>query len=172
MNPSAAIRPDRPPAMLSVEGVTKFFGSLVANDHVDLTIEEGQIHALLGENGAGKSTLVRILYGSLRPDGGRIVWRGRPIAPHSPSEARHTGIGMVFQHFSLFDSLSVRENILLSVDGGRAVRDLADRAAHLSAAYGLALNPDAIVGDLSVGERQRVEIVRCLLQEPDLIILD
>ena len=158
--------------MLEVREITKKFGDLVANDKVDFTIGVGEIHALLGENGAGKSTLVKMLYGSLQPNGGEILWKGQPVKINSPAEARHTGIGMVFQHFSLFDSLSVADNIALSLDGEYTSKEIADKAQELSQSYGLPLNPDSIVGDLSVGERQRVEIVRCLLQNPDLIILD
>ena len=161
-----------PTAMLAVNGIVKRFGPLTANDHVSLSIGEGEIHALLGENGAGKSTLVKMLYGSLQPDEGQIVWRGRPVTVASPFEARGIGIGMVFQHFSLFESLSVADNIALSLDKAHSGGDIAARAERLSAEYGLPLNPHAMVGDLSVGERQRVEIVRCLLQEPQLIILD
>lgn len=158
--------------MLHVNGIVKSFGSLVANDHVELTIGEGEIHALLGENGAGKSTLVKMLYGSLQPDEGQILWRGEPVSIDSPSTARKIGIGMVFQHFSLFDSLSVADNIVLSLDEVQSRGRVETHARELSAEYGLPLNPRAIVGDLSVGERQRVEIVRCLLQDPQLIILD
>ena len=158
--------------MLEVRGIVKSFGSLRANDDVSLSVGEGQIHALLGENGAGKSTLVKMLYGSLQPDEGDILWRGEKIAIASPSQARQTGIGMVFQHFSLFDSLSVADNIVLSLDGTHTQAEVAREARELSENYGLPLNPQSIIGDLSVGERQRVEIVRCLLQNPDLIILD
>lgn len=159
-------------AMLAVRDIVKTFGPLTANDHVSLSVGEGEIHALLGENGAGKSTLVKMLYGSLQPDAGQILWRGRPVAITSPSEARRIGIGMVFQHFSLFDSLSVADNIVLSLEPQFARGNIAEKARELSQTYGLPLNPHSIVGDLSVGERQRVEIVRCLLQNPDLIILD
>lgn len=158
--------------MLAVTDIVKRFGPLTANDHVSLSIGEGEIHALLGENGAGKSTLVKMLYGSLQPDAGQILWRDAPVTVTSPFEARRIGIGMVFQHFSLFESLSVADNIALSLDKTHSGGDVAARAEGLSAEYGLPLNPHAMVGDLSVGERQRVEIVRCLLQEPDLIILD
>ncbi|MFK5978023.1 MAG: ABC transporter ATP-binding protein [Rhizobiaceae bacterium] len=158
--------------MLEVREITKKFGDLVANDKVDFAIGEGEIHALLGENGAGKSTLVKMLYGSLQPNGGEIIWKGKSVQITSPSAARHVGIGMVFQHFSLFDSLSVADNIALSLDGEFTSGEIAEKAQELSHSYGLPLNPDSIVGDLSVGERQRVEIVRCLLQNPDLIILD
>jgi general nucleoside transport system ATP-binding protein len=159
-------------AMLEVRDIVKSFGPLLANDHVSLTIGSGEIHSLLGENGAGKSTLVKMLYGSLQPDSGKIFWRGEPVSITSPSLARQTGIGMVFQHFSLFDSLSVADNILLSLEPSFGVGDVAEKARQLSIDYGLPLNPHSIVGDLSVGERQRVEIVRCLLQDPELIILD
>lgn len=158
--------------MLQVRGIVKSFGPLRANDDVTLSIGEGEIHALLGENGAGKSTLVKMLYGSLQPDEGDILWRGKKVSITSPSQARQTGIGMVFQHFSLFDSLSVADNIVLSLDGTHTQSEVAREARELSENYGLPLNPQSIVGDLSVGERQRVEIVRCLLQNPDLIILD
>lgn len=159
-------------AMLEAVGIVKTFGPLTANDQVSLKVGEGEIHALLGENGAGKSTLVKMLYGSLQPDSGEIRWRGKPVRIGSPFVARHIGIGMVFQHFSLFDSLSVADNITLSLDKEFGLGDVAGRARALSVDYGLPLNPASIVGDLSVGERQRVEIVRCLLQNPGLIILD
>lgn len=158
--------------LLDVSGIVKTFGVFKANDHVSLRVERGEIHALLGENGAGKSTLVKMLYGSLQPDSGVIRWNGEPVRIASPFAARALGIGMVFQHFSLFDSLSVADNIALSLDGGYDRASLADRARALSVEYGLPLNPASHVGDLSVGERQRVEIVRCLLQDPKLIILD
>ena len=145
--------------MLAVRDIVKTFGSLIANDRVSLSIGEGEIHALLGENGAGKSTLVKMLYGSLQPDGGIIEWRGKPVTINSPFEARQTGIGMVFQHFSLFESLSVANNISLSLDAAHSGGNIAERAEKLSAEYGLPLHPHSIVGDLSVGERQRVEIV-------------
>src|SRR5690606_22558588 len=103
-------------AMLSARGIVKTFGTLKANDHVSLAIGSGQIHALLGENGAGKSTLVKILYGALQPDAGEICWHGKPVRLASPFAARALGVGMVFQHFSLFESLSVADNILLSMD--------------------------------------------------------
>jgi general nucleoside transport system ATP-binding protein len=161
-----------PPDMLAVRGIVKAFGPLVANDHIDLSVGAGEIHALLGENGAGKSTFVKMLYGSLQPDAGQILWNGNPVVIDSPFAARAIGIGMVFQHFSLFDSLSVADNITLSLDRQLARDDVEEHAARLSAEYGLPLNPRSIVGDLSVGERQRVEIVRCLLQDPKLVILD
>jgi len=158
--------------LLETRGLTKVFGSLTACDRVDLKIRKGEIHALLGENGAGKSTLVKMLFGSLEPNGGDIVWDGTPVRIASPSAARKLGIGMVFQHFSLFDALTAAENIALSLDRRTPIGDIAARARDLSKSYGLPLDPGALVGDLSVGERQRIEIIRCLLQTPNLIILD
>ncbi|MGB8817125.1 MAG: ABC transporter ATP-binding protein [Rhizobiaceae bacterium] len=159
-------------ALLQVEGVTKIFGSLRACDGVTLAIGKGEIHALLGENGAGKSTLVKMLYGTLQPNAGTISWKRNPVFIHNPNFARSLGIGMVFQHFSLFDALSAAENIALALSTGESVEAIAEKARSVSAAYGLPLDPNSLVGDLSVGERQRIEIVRCLLQEPELIILD
>ena len=114
----------------------------------------------------------RCLFGSLKPDAGRILWNGDPVTIRTPSAARRLGIGMVFQHFSLFDSLTVAENIALSLEKGVPLATVADEARRLGEVYGLTLSPEALAGDLSVGERQRVEIIRCLLQEPQLIILD
>jgi simple sugar transport system ATP-binding protein len=158
--------------LLSVRGLTKLFGSFAACRDIDLEIAPGEIHALLGENGAGKSTLVKMLFGVLQPSDGQILWKGSPVGINSPGEARHLGIGMVFQHFSLFEALTVAENIALSLDPKISLARISDEAASLSKAYGLPLDPKAHVADLSVGERQRIEIVRALLQNPNLIILD
>lgn len=158
--------------LLEVRGLTKVFGSLRACDGIDLAIAPGEIHALLGENGAGKSTLVKMLFGVLDPTSGTIDWKGKPVRIGSPKEARATGIGMVFQHFSLFEALTVAENIALALDGNVAIDQIAEEARRLSDQYGLPLDPHAHVADLSVGERQRIEIVRTLLQNPELIILD
>ena len=158
--------------LIETHGLTKTFGSLTACDAVDLAVKSGEIHALLGENGAGKSTLVKMLFGSLQPDAGEILWQGKPILMSSPSFAKRTGIGMVFQHFSLFDALTAAENIALAIDDTADISAIAAKAKVLADAYGLPLDPNALVGDLSVGERQRIEIVRCLLQNPKLIILD
>jgi general nucleoside transport system ATP-binding protein len=158
--------------LLELRGIVKRFPGCLANDHVDLAIRAGEIHALLGENGAGKSTLVKIIYGVLRPDEGEILWRGRPVAIASPAFARQLGIGMVFQHFSLFEALTVAENIALGINTPAERRDLKRRIVEVSASYGLQLDPDRVVHDLSVGERQRIEIVRCLLQNPKLLIMD
>ncbi len=165
-------RDDAAASMLSVKNVSKFYGDFQANKDISFDIKRGEIHALLGENGAGKSTLVKMLYGSLQPNSGSIVWNGEPVSIGSPSRAREIGIGMVFQHFSLFEALSVAENIALSMPANTSVSEVAAQSEALSEKYGLPINAEALVGDLSVGERQRVEIVRCLLQEPELMILD
>ena len=157
---------------MSATGIVKRFGTLTANDHVDFEIAPGEIHALLGENGAGKSTLVKILYGLLQPSEGTLAWRGAPVVLRSPSQARQLGIGMVFQHFSLFDALTVAENVALALDGNEPVGAIATRLADVASAYGLPLDPAREVWRLSVGERQRIEIVRCLMQNPKLLILD
>ncbi len=158
--------------LLSLQGLTKAYPGVVANNNVSFDIEEGQIHALLGENGAGKSTLVKMIYGLVRPDSGHMMLAGQPYQPHEPREARAAGVAMVFQHFSLFDALTVAENITLGMENAPPRRELSKRIRDVSTAYELPLDPDAIIGDLSVGERQRVEIIRCLLQEPKLLIMD
>ncbi|MCX8282241.1 ABC transporter ATP-binding protein [Phyllobacterium sp. 0TCS1.6C] len=158
--------------LLRANGLTKIFGTLKACDDVDLVIARGEIHALLGENGAGKSTLVKMLFGALQPTLGSIAWKGEAVTIPSPSVGRTLGIGMVFQHFSLFDALTAAENIALSIDEATPIGMIAEKARQIGKAYGLPVDPDALVGDLSVGERQRIEIIRCLLQNPDLIILD
>ncbi len=158
--------------LLETRGLTKIFGSLRACDSIDLKIAPGEVHALLGENGAGKSTLVKMLFGVLDPSGGEILWKGKPVRIGSPGEARATGVGMVFQHFSLFEALTVAENIALALDGNVPIDKISEEARRLSVEYGLPLDPSAHVADLSVGERQRIEIVRSLLQNPELIILD
>lgn len=158
--------------LLEAKGLTKRFGTLLANDAVDLVVQPGEIHALLGENGAGKSTLVKMLYGSLEPTAGEIIWKGKKVNLKDPAEARKLGVGMVFQHFSLFDSMTVVENIALALPKGQKMSDLAKRIEQVSNEYGLPLKANNLVADLSVGERQRIEIVRCLLQDPQLIIMD
>ena len=159
-------------ALLALEGLTKAYPGVVANDDVSFAIEPGQVHALLGENGAGKSTLVKMIYGLVRPDSGEMTLRGAPYQPASPHEARRAGIAMVFQHFSLFEALNVAENVALGMENPPPMRELAARIREVSEAYGLPLDPSRLVGDLSAGERQRVEIVRCLLQDPRLLIMD
>ncbi|HCH33350.1 MAG TPA: ABC transporter [Oceanospirillaceae bacterium] len=158
--------------LLRVTKLTKKFGDFVANDDLCLAIEAGKVHALLGENGAGKSTLVKMMYGALQPTSGTIEWQGQTITVANPAHARDLGIGMVFQHFSLFEALTVVENISLALPPQLRQGDLSQRIASLSNDYGLPLNPEALVADLSVGERQRIEIVRCLLQQPKLLIMD
>lgn len=158
--------------LLQAQSVTKRFGALLANDHVDLTVGQAEIHALLGENGAGKSTLVKILYGLLQPSEGRILWEGKPIVLANPAAARAMGVGMVFQHFSLFDAMTVAENVALSMPHGVRMSAIEDDVERLSKAYGLPLEPRREVWRLSVGERQRIEIVRALMQNPRLLILD
>ncbi|QJE03369.1 ABC transporter ATP-binding protein [Massilia forsythiae] len=162
----------RVPPRLQLLGISKRYPSVVANDGVDLTVLPGEIHAVLGENGAGKSTLMKIIYGVVQPDAGEIVWEGRQVRIGSPSDARRLGIGMVFQHFALFETLTVAENIALALDGRETPAKLAPRIRAVSEQYGLPLDPDRRVHSMSVGERQRVEIVRCLLQSPRLLIMD
>jgi general nucleoside transport system ATP-binding protein len=170
--PKAGFPPVPTEFRLELTGVTKRFPGCLANDHIDLKLAPGEIHALLGENGAGKSTLVKIIYGVLHADHGTICWEGREVSMANPAAARKLGIGMVFQHFSLFDTLTVAENVALGLDDPGPRRTLDTRIREKSERYGLALDPGRPVCDLSVGERQRVEIVRCLLQEPRLLIMD
>lgn len=157
--------------LVAMRGISKSYPGCLANDAVDLTLYAGRIHALLGENGAGKSTLVKILYGLLQADAGSIEWRGQPVSINSPARARELGIALVFQHFSLFESLSVLENISLGM-AVPANRKLEEKIIEVSNRYGLPLDPNRQVYTLSVGERQRIEIVRCLLQSPELLIMD
>ncbi len=162
---------------LELRGITKRFGSLTANDHIDLTVLPGQIHALLGENGAGKTTLMNVLYGLLQPDEGEFILDGQPTAFHSPKDAINAGIGMVHQHFMLVPVFTVAENITLGVERTHAL-GLLDRrrtrrdVRELSERYGLHVDPDALVEDIPVGVQQRVEIVKALLREARVLILD
>ena len=158
--------------LLEALHIVKTFGDLRANNDISLYVRPGEIHALLGENGAGKSTLVKIIYGALQPTSGELRWQGEPVIIASPAQARKLGIGMVFQHFSLFGALTVAENIALAMPGAFDMAALSKKIAGISKEYGLPLEPSAVVGDLSVGERQRIEIIRCLLQEPKLLIMD
>ena len=158
--------------LLKIDGLTKAYPGVVANDEITFAIGAGEIHALLGENGAGKSTLVKMIYGLVRPDSGHMLWSGAPYAPTEPAEARRAGVAMVFQHFSLFDALDVAENVALGMENPPPMRDLSARIREVSDSYGLPLDPARLVGDLSAGERQRVEIIRCLLQDPKLLIMD
>ncbi|MDR5652109.1 ABC transporter ATP-binding protein [Ruixingdingia sedimenti] len=159
-------------SLLQIEGLTKAYPGVVANSDVSFAIRPGEVHALLGENGAGKSTLVKMIYGLVRPDAGQMRLRGAPYAPAAPGAARAAGVAMVFQHFSLFDALTVAENVALGMENPPPLRQLAARIRAVSVDYGLPLDPGRLVGDLSAGERQRVEIVRCLLQDPKLLIMD
>ena len=159
-------------ALLSIEGLTKAYPGVVANSDVSFTIKPGEVHALLGENGAGKSTLVKMIYGLVKPDHGQMKMLGAPYTPAEPRAARASGVAMVFQHFSLFNALSVAENIALGMENPPPLRDLSNRIREVSHTYGLPLDPARTVGDLSAGERQRVEIIRCLLQSPRLLIMD
>jgi ABC-type uncharacterized transport system ATPase subunit len=157
---------------LALHGITKRYPGVVANDGVSLEVGAGEIHAILGENGAGKSTLVKIIAGAVAPDAGTIEFDGRPIVGADPAAARALGVAMVYQHFSLFDSLTVAENIALGLEQRLARVALAQAIRGAGERYGLQIDPAAHVHDLSVGERQRVEIVRALLAQPKLLILD
>ncbi len=157
---------------LELQGITKRYPGVVANDSVSLRVAPGQIHAVLGENGAGKSTLMKVIFGVVQPDAGSIRFNGEDVSMRSPHVARALGVAMVFQHFSLFDTLSVAENIWLGLPPGPSLAAVTKRIVQVSAGYGLDVAPDRRVHTLSVGERQRVEIIRALLTEPQLLILD
>ena len=157
---------------LSLLGITKRYPGVVASDGVSLEVAPGEIHAVLGENGAGKSTLMKIIYGAVRPDAGEMRWDGKPVVVASPHEARALGIAMVFQHFSLFDTLTTAENVWLGLGRSIALAAVTERIRAVASEYGLEVDPLRPVHSLSVGERQRVEIVRALLADPRLLILD
>ncbi len=157
---------------LQLAHITKRYPAVVANSDVSLTVMPGQTHAVLGENGAGKSTLMKIIYGSVKPDEGSMLFDGQPVHIRNPQEARHLGISMVFQHFSLFDTLTVAENVWLGLDRGLKLAEVSARVRAKAAEYGLDIDPDRPVHTLSVGEMQRVEIIRALLTNPRLLILD
>lgn len=156
--------------LLELIGVTKRYPSIIANDGIDLKLRKGEIHAVLGENGAGKSTLMKLIFGVVSPDEGSIRWKGEEVSIADPAHARSLGISMVFQHFTLFETISVAENIMLTVPGTNA--EISERIVRTSKEFGLPIEPQALVHTLSIGERQRVEIIRCLLQDPSLLILD
>lgn len=158
--------------LLSLKGLTKAYPGVVANSEVSFEIKRGEVHALLGENGAGKSTLVKTIYGLVKPDSGTMTLEGAAFQPPDPKSARAAGVAMVFQHFSLFDALNVAENIALGMENPPKQSEVAAQVRKVSDQYGLPLDPDRVVGDLSAGERQRVEIIRCLLQDPKLLIMD
>ncbi|MGJ4895553.1 ABC transporter ATP-binding protein [Bradyrhizobium oligotrophicum] len=164
--------PTPTPPLLQTIGLTKRYGDFVANDKIDIEIRPREIHALLGENGAGKSTLVKTVYGLVQPSAGELRWQGVPIRLSGPAEARSLGIGMVFQHFSLFDNLTVAENVALGLDGKEPFKAMSARLADVARDYGLPLDPKREVWQLSVGERQRIEIVRALMQNPKFLVLD
>ncbi len=160
---------------VQMRGITKRFPGVLANDHVDLDVYPGEVLALLGENGAGKSTLMNILSGLYRPDEGQIIIHGRPIHLRSPRDAIAHGIGMVHQHFMLVESLTVAENVVLGLDSTGFVLNLkqvGEELAALAARYGLPVDPDAYIWQLSVGEQQRVEILKLLYRGADVLILD
>ncbi|WP_293799151.1 ABC transporter ATP-binding protein [uncultured Bosea sp.] len=160
------------PPRLALAHISKSFPGVKANEDISLSVSPGEIHALLGENGAGKSTLVKIIYGVQQADEGTISWNGSPVSIPSPKAARKLGIGMVFQHFSLFDAMTVIENIALGLDEAVDREELKSQVAAILQSYSLPLDPEREVHTLSVGERQRIEIVRCLLQKPKLLIMD
>jgi simple sugar transport system ATP-binding protein len=163
--------------VLELKGITKRFPGVLANDHIDLTLEQGEIHALLGENGAGKTTLMNILYGLYQPDEGVIKINGKNVSIHSPSDAIRAGVGMVHQHFMLIPVFTVTENVMLGDEdtrpGGVLDREsAAQKIREISEKYHLAVDPDAYVQDLPVGVQQRVEIIKLLYREADILILD
>jgi ABC-type uncharacterized transport system ATPase subunit len=157
---------------LQLAHITKRYPAVVANDDVSLTVQPGETHAVLGENGAGKSTLMKIIYGSVKPDEGTVLFDGQPVHVRNPQEARALGISMVFQHFSLFDTLTVAENVWLGLGKGLGLAEVSRSITAKAAEYGLDIDPTRPVHTLSVGEMQRVEIIRALLTNPRLLILD
>ena len=157
---------------LQLTGISKQYPAVRANDQVSLRVKPGEIHAVLGENGAGKSTMMKIIYGAVQPDEGQILWNGQPVKITSPAHARKLGISMVYQHFSLFDTLTAAENVWLGLDKTLTLPQVAQRILDVAHTYGLDVEPQRPVHTLSVGERQRVEIVRALLTQPQLLILD
>ena len=154
--------------LIEFKNITKKFPRVIANKNVSFNIKKSSVHALLGENGAGKSTLVKVLYGLLQPEEGHINFNNQKLKISSPSDARKNGIGMVFQHFSLFESLTVRDNLILGIDENISYSKLQKKLEDISSKYNLHLDLDAPITALSAGEKQRVEIVRiCLLYTSD-----
>ena len=160
------------PLRLELSGITKQYPAVRANDGVGLRVKPGEIHAVLGENGAGKSTLMKIIYGAVQPDAGEMRFNGQRVQIASPAAARALGISMVYQHFSLFDTLTAAENVWLGLDRSVSLHEVTRRIGEVAHSYGLDVDPARPVHTLSVGERQRVEIVRALLTDPQLLILD
>ena len=162
--------------MLEMRGITKRFPGVIANDEVDFDVRRGEVHTLLGENGAGKSTLMKILYGLYQPDRGEIRLNGRLIKPTSPADAIAQGIGMIHQHFMLVPTLTVAENVALGLRSSRHpltdLKTVADRIKTLSDNFGLRVDPFAYIWQLAVGERQRVEIIKALYRDVNLLVLD
>src|SRR5437899_1736477 len=160
-----------------MRGIRKEFPSIVANDDVDLDVRQGEVHALLGENGAGKSTLMNVLYGLYKPDDGEILMQGKPVVFGSAKDAIRAGIGMVHQHFMLIPVMTVAENIVLGIEPVREGVLLDERAAErrvveLSKQFGLAVDPAALIADITVGQQQRVEILKALYRGAEILILD
>ncbi len=170
--PDTTPTPGVAPPRLQLVGITKRYPAVVANSGVSLTVQPGEVHAVLGENGAGKSTLMKIIYGTVKPDEGAVHFDGKPVSIRNPQEARQLGIAMVFQHFSLFDTLTVAENVWLGLDKGMPLADVTRRITEVGSEYGMDIDPLRPVHTLSVGEMQRVEIIRALLTNPRLLILD
>jgi general nucleoside transport system ATP-binding protein len=168
---ATAIEPGIQPRLV-LSGITKSYPGVVANSDISLSVQPGEIHAVLGENGAGKSTLMKIIYGAVAADAGTVTMDDQPVAVRNPHEARALGISMVFQHFSLFDTLTVAENVWLGLGKELSLAEVSSRITQTTQAYGLQLEPARPVHTLAVGERQRVEIVRALLMNPRLLILD
>jgi simple sugar transport system ATP-binding protein len=168
--------PQGEPYAVELRGITKRFPGVVANRDIDLRVRRGEVHAIVGENGAGKSTLMKTLYGEHRPDEGEILVDGRTVSFKSPSDAIEAGIGMVHQHFMLADNFTVLENVILGSEPTRGVRlDRAGarrRITEISDRYNLGLQPDALLEDLGVGDRQRVEIAKVLYRDARILILD
>ena len=158
--------------LLSIEGLTASVDEKTILHNVNLNVAAGETHVLMGPNGAGKSTLMKIIYGSVRPDEGSLEFDGRPLDVSSPAEARASGIAMVHQHFALFDTLTVAENVALGLPPGRSTAEISEEVKTLGEKYGLEVDPAAVVYELSMGERQRVEIIRALMTNPKLLILD
>src|SRR5580658_3638070 len=163
------------PVLVEMRGIVRCFGAVRANDGVDLEVKSGEILGLLGENGSGKSTLMKVLFGMTAPDSGEIVFRGRALTGHRPAEAMAAGIAMIHQHFMLIEAMTVAENVMLGWPAaGRILRkgEISARVREASQRFGLDLDPDAQVAKLPLGRRQRVEILKAILRDADLLILD